>query len=71
MRYSADRRPWHERLVVLGQDPDEIHQGLVRTFGNLTLTASDGMVSKNPSSARPGVGGQVRTQVSGPLTARR
>jgi uncharacterized protein with ParB-like and HNH nuclease domain/alkylated DNA nucleotide flippase Atl1 len=39
---------WREHLASLGQDPDEIHQSLVHTLGNLTLTAFNGTLSNNP-----------------------
>jgi alkylated DNA nucleotide flippase Atl1 len=39
---------WRAHLVGLGQDPDEVHQRLVHTLGNLTLTAFNGTLSNNP-----------------------
>ena len=39
---------WREHLSALGQDPDEVHRGLVHTLGNLTLTAFNGTLSNNP-----------------------
>ena len=39
---------WREHLSNLGQDPDEVHQSLVHTLGNLTLTAFNGTLSNNP-----------------------
>jgi len=39
---------WREHIAGLGQDPDEVHQGLVHTLGNLTLTAFNGTLSNNP-----------------------
>jgi uncharacterized protein with ParB-like and HNH nuclease domain/alkylated DNA nucleotide flippase Atl1 len=39
---------WREHLAGLGQDPDEVHQTLVHTLGNLTLTAFNGVLSNNP-----------------------
>jgi alkylated DNA nucleotide flippase Atl1 len=39
---------WREHLASLGQDPDEVHQGLAHTLGNLTLTAFNGTLSNNP-----------------------
>ncbi len=39
---------WREHLASLGQDPDEVHQSLVHTLGNLTLTAFNGKLSNNP-----------------------
>ena len=39
---------WRDHLVSLGQDPDEVHQSLVHTLGNLTLTAFNGTLSNNP-----------------------
>src|ERR1022692_3373103 len=39
---------WREHLASLGQDPDQVHQILVHTLGNLTLTAFNGTLSNNP-----------------------
>jgi hypothetical protein len=39
---------WHEHLMSLGQDPDEVHRDLVHTLGNLTLIAFNGTLSNNP-----------------------
>src|ERR1019366_90773 len=39
---------WREHLASLGQDPDEVHQILVHTLGNLTLTAFNGTLSNIP-----------------------
>jgi alkylated DNA nucleotide flippase Atl1 len=39
---------WREHLESLGQDPDEVHDELVHTLGNLTLTAFNGTLSNNP-----------------------
>ena len=39
---------WRAHLASLGQDPDEVHQSLVHTLGNLTLTAFNGTLSNNP-----------------------
>jgi uncharacterized protein with ParB-like and HNH nuclease domain/alkylated DNA nucleotide flippase Atl1 len=39
---------WREHLTSLGQDPDDVHQILVHTLGNLTLTAFNGQLSNNP-----------------------
>jgi uncharacterized protein with ParB-like and HNH nuclease domain/alkylated DNA nucleotide flippase Atl1 len=39
---------WRQHLVSLGQDPEEVHQSLVHTLGNLTLTAFNGTLSNNP-----------------------
>ncbi|WP_368735746.1 HNH endonuclease family protein, partial [Erythrobacter sp. SN021] len=39
---------WRDHLVSLGQDPDEVHQRLVHTLGNLTLTAFNGTLSNTP-----------------------
>ena len=39
---------WREHLTSLGQDPDEVHQALVHTLGNLTLTAFNWKLSNNP-----------------------
>jgi alkylated DNA nucleotide flippase Atl1 len=39
---------WRDHLDELGQDPDQIHDELVHTLGNLTLTAFNGTLSNNP-----------------------
>jgi uncharacterized protein with ParB-like and HNH nuclease domain/alkylated DNA nucleotide flippase Atl1 len=39
---------WRDHLTSLGQGPDEVHQSLVHTLGNLTLTAFNGTLSNNP-----------------------
>jgi alkylated DNA nucleotide flippase Atl1 len=39
---------WREHLIDLGQEPDEVHQSLAHTLGNLTLTAFNGTLSNNP-----------------------
>jgi alkylated DNA nucleotide flippase Atl1 len=39
---------WREHLESLGQDPDQVHDELVHTLGNLTLTAFNGTLSNNP-----------------------
>jgi alkylated DNA nucleotide flippase Atl1 len=39
---------WRDHLASLGQDPDEVHQSLVHSLGNLTLTAFNGTLSNNP-----------------------
>lgn len=39
---------WREHLSGLGQDPDLVHQELVHTLGNLTLTAFNGTLSNSP-----------------------
>ncbi|MEA2682267.1 MAG: hypothetical protein QOK05_595 [Chloroflexota bacterium] len=39
---------WREQLAAGGYDPDEIHNELLHTIGNLTLTAYNGELSNNP-----------------------
>ncbi len=39
---------WRAHLQSLGQDPEEVHDELVHTLGNLTLTAFNGTLSNNP-----------------------
>jgi alkylated DNA nucleotide flippase Atl1 len=39
---------WRAHLAELGQEADEVHQTLVHTLGNLTLTAFNGTLSNNP-----------------------
>lgn len=39
---------WRAHLADLGQDAEEVHESLVHTLGNLTLTAFNGTLSNNP-----------------------
>jgi alkylated DNA nucleotide flippase Atl1 len=39
---------WRRMLVDLGQEPDQVHDQVVHTLGNLTLTAFNGTLSNNP-----------------------
>jgi alkylated DNA nucleotide flippase Atl1 len=39
---------WRTMLFELEQDPDQVHDQLVHTLGNLTLTAFNGELSNNP-----------------------
>jgi alkylated DNA nucleotide flippase Atl1 len=39
---------WRVHLAALGQDPDAVHQELVHTLGNVTLTGYNGTLSNNP-----------------------
>ena len=45
---QALSQEWRTHLASLGQDPDEVHQSLVHTLGNLSLTAFNGRLSNNP-----------------------
>jgi alkylated DNA nucleotide flippase Atl1 len=39
---------WRGHLEALSQDPDAVHDTLVHTLGNMTLTAFNGTLSNNP-----------------------
>lgn len=39
---------WRAHLTEQGEDPDAVHDQLVHTLGNLTLTAFNGTLSNNP-----------------------
>lgn len=39
---------WRDYLSAQGDDPDQVHQELVHTLGNLTLTAYNSALSDNP-----------------------
>jgi alkylated DNA nucleotide flippase Atl1 len=39
---------WREHLTELGQDPEEVHDELVHTLGNLTLSGVNAQLSNNP-----------------------
>jgi alkylated DNA nucleotide flippase Atl1 len=39
---------WREHLTGLGQDPEEVHDELVHTLGNLTLSGVNAQLSNNP-----------------------
>jgi alkylated DNA nucleotide flippase Atl1 len=45
---QALSQEWRDHLSGMGQDPDEVHQTLAHTLGNLTLTAFNGTLSNNP-----------------------
>jgi alkylated DNA nucleotide flippase Atl1 len=39
---------WRQHLSELGQDPEEVHDELVHTLGNLTLSGVNAQLSNNP-----------------------
>src|SRR5207245_2100041 len=39
---------WRRQLTELGQDPEAVHEELLHTLGNLTLTAFNSPLSNNP-----------------------
>jgi alkylated DNA nucleotide flippase Atl1 len=39
---------WRNHIESLGQDPDKVHDELLHTLGNLTLTAFNGTLSNSP-----------------------
>lgn len=41
-------------MVEAGDDPDLVHQELLHTLGNLTVTAYNGQLSNNPFERKPG-----------------
>jgi len=60
---------WRDHLASLGQDPDEIHQALVHTLGNLTLTAFNGTLSNNPFERKRQIYGASHLELNRALTA--
>jgi uncharacterized protein with ParB-like and HNH nuclease domain/alkylated DNA nucleotide flippase Atl1 len=60
---------WREHLTSLGQDPDEVHQSLVHTLGNLTLTAFNGRLSNNPFERKRQIYGASHLELNRALTA--
>ena len=55
---------WRAHLAGLGQDPDEIHQSLVQTLGNLTLTAFNGTLSNNPFDRKQQIYGDSHLELN-------
>ena len=60
---------WREHLTSLGQDPDEVHQALVHTLGNLTLTAFNGKLSNNPFERKRQIYGASHLELNRALMA--
>jgi alkylated DNA nucleotide flippase Atl1 len=59
---------WRGHLISLGQDPDEVHQTLVHTLGNLTLTAFNGQLSNNPFERKRQIYGGSHLELNRTLT---
>ncbi len=59
---------WREHLASLGQDPDDVHQALVHTLGNLTLTAFNGTLSNNPFERKQQIYGGSHLELNRELT---
>jgi len=55
---------WRGHLLELGQDPDQVHQELVHTLGNLTLTAFNGTLSNNPFERKRQIYGQSHLELN-------
>jgi alkylated DNA nucleotide flippase Atl1 len=55
---------WREHLANIGQDPDEVHQSLVHTLGNLTLTAFNGTLSNNPFERKQQIYGSSHLELN-------
>ena len=55
---------WREHLSGLGQDPDLVHQELVHTLGNLTLTAFNGTLSNNPFDRKQEIYGDSHLEMN-------
>lgn len=58
---------WRAHLADLGQDPDEVHQALVHTLGNVTLTAYNGTLSNNPFERKQEIYGESNLQMNNAL----
>lgn len=61
---------WRAHLVGLGQDPDEVHQSLVHTLGNLTLTAFNGTLSNNPFERKQQIYGDSHLELNRALVGK-
>ena len=55
---------WRAHLTELGQDPDEVHDELVHTLGNVTLTAYNGTLSNNPFERKQEIYGESNLQMN-------
>ena len=55
---------WRGHLADLGQEPDEVHQELVHTLGNVTLTAYNGTLSNNPFERKQEIYGASNLQMN-------
>jgi alkylated DNA nucleotide flippase Atl1 len=55
---------WRVHLEDLGQDPDEVHQELVHTLGNVTLTGYNGTLSNNPFERKQEIYGASNLQMN-------
>ena len=61
---------WRAHLIGLGQEPDEIHQNLVHTLGNLTLTAFNGTLSNNPFDRKQQIYGDSHLELNRALAGK-
>ena len=59
---------WREHLESLGQDPDRVHDELVHTLGNLTLTAFNGTLSNNPFERKQQIYGASHLELNQSLS---
>jgi alkylated DNA nucleotide flippase Atl1 len=62
---------WRDHLSSLGQDPVEIHQSLVHTLGNLTLTAFNGTLSNSPFERKQQIYGGSHLELNRELAGER
>ncbi|MGH3232765.1 MAG: GmrSD restriction endonuclease domain-containing protein [Streptosporangiaceae bacterium] len=61
---------WRQHLASLGQDPEEVHQSLVHTLGNLTLTAFNETLSNNPFERKQQIYGASHLELNRALIRR-
>ncbi len=55
---------WRQELKALDQDPDRVHDDLVHTLGNLTLTAFNGPLSNNPFERKKEIYGDSHLELN-------
>ncbi|MBO9534351.1 MAG: DUF262 domain-containing protein [Solirubrobacteraceae bacterium] len=55
---------WREHLAQLGQEPDQVHDELVHTLGNVTLTAYNGTLSNKPFERKQEIYGESNLQLN-------
>jgi alkylated DNA nucleotide flippase Atl1 len=61
---------WREHLESSDQDPDAVHNLLVHTLGNLTLTAFNGTLSNNPFERKKEIYGDSHLELNRALKER-
>lgn len=55
---------WREHLAQLGQDPDQVHDELGHTLGNVTLTAYNRTLSNNPFERKQEIYGESNLRLN-------